>query len=376
MRFVVKVGTRLVTKADNRLNLNFIKSLVAQIASLISEGHEVVLVTSGAVAAGRTEIVFEKEKENIPYRQVLAAAGQNILMRTYQDFFRRFGITVAQALLTNYDFTNKENFLNTRRVLEQLLGKKIVPIVNENDVTTIAELKFGDNDMLSAKTAVMISADLLILLTTVDGLFTDNPAKNKNAEFISFVPEIGSSIFGYAKKEASQGSLGGMHSKVKAAQYAASSGISVCIANGSKTNIARGVVSCYKKFIEDPSHASSFPGTFFRPYKTKEQSFKKWLKPKIIKGAAIIVDDGCKNALLKKGKSLLASGIKDVLGSFSRGSVVAIQDLNGNEIGYGQVNYESGELFKIKGRKSSEFEKNLGYMYEDEIVHRDRMVVR
>lgn len=373
MRFVVKIGTALATDTEHRLDVGFLRALVAQIAKIKERGHQIVLVSSGAVASGRSELNFEKEKKNIPYRQALAAVGQGILMKTYQDLFRKRGIVTAQALLTNYDFVNRENFLNTKRVFELLLQRGVVPVVNENDVTTIAELKFGDNDMLSAKTAAMISADALFILTSVDGLFTASPRENPDAELIPFVEKIDGRIRAAAQGAASKHSLGGMATKIEAAQYATSAGILMFIANGRKKGILEELVGfCERKRTgESPElpHA-----TFFSASARHLEGSKKWLKPKLKALAWIEVDSGAKEAVLKKGKSLLPSGIVEVCGQFSRGDVILIKSA-GEEIGYGQTNYSSEELGKIKGCHSNEIEPWLGYSFEEEVIHRDRMVI-
>ena len=375
MRFVIKVGTYLVMKEDHTLNEAFLKDLTAQIASLVAEGHEAVLVSSGAVAAGRGELHFDGAPKNIPYRQALAAVGQSVLMENYRAFFGEYKLHVAQALLTNYDFTNKENFFNTRNVFEQLLQRGIVPIVNENDVTTIAELKFGDNDTLAAKTAAMISADLVVLLTNVKGLYTAHPEKDPNARFIDLVEAFDDSIFSVAEKATKPGTMGGMYSKVRAAEYAVSSGITACIGNGHTSGIVRRIADFFLAYRTHGRPAGDFPATFFPAHKETAPSFKSWMKPQIVKDARIIVDDGCRDALVTKGKSLLSTGIREVQGSFARGDIVELVDCAGKRIGYGQTHYGAQEIEKIKGKKSAEIEETLGYTYEDEVMHRDRMVV-
>lgn len=369
------MGTNVVTKPDHALDTVFLKNLVTQLASLHKEGHEIILVTSGAVASGRTEFKTEHEKGNIPFRQALAAVGQGRLIRTYHDFFETYRIPLAQALLTNDDFAKREHFLNIQGVFELLLKNRVIPVVNENDVTTMAELQFGDNDMLSAKTASLVSADLLILLTTVDYLYTNDPRKNPRASKIEFVSKIDETLLSYASSKPDPDSMGGMLSKLQAVKYASEAGIATFIGDARRSNIVRDLVVRYQKFVTDERSVDEFPGTFFLSVKTKQQNYEKWLRAKAMKGMSISVDDGALRALKEQGKSLLASGIREVEGDFKRGDVVAITDLKGKTFAYGQVNYAASECEKIKGKKSSEIGKTLGYMFEDEVIHRNHMVL-
>lgn len=374
MRFVVKLGTSLLTNERGQLNIDFLRSVISQIAALKKESHEIVLVSSGAVAAGRSELQFEREKKNIPFRQALAAVGQGLLMKTYHDFFAKHGVTVAQALLTNYDFVNRENFLNTKNVFEVMLKHGVIPIVNENDVTTIAELKFGDNDMLSAKTAAMISADYLIILTDVDGLFREDPKRNSRAALISVVEKIDDSIKKLAGGARSKSSLGGMVTKLEAAEYVTSVGISMFIANGKRENILDVIASAAKQSRSLASLGMTLRVTFFPSRVNRTESQKKWLRPKIQKNTWIEIDNGAVRALLEQGKSLLPSGIAKIHGKFQRGDVVTVKGPSG-EVAYGQINYCSENLDKIKKHHSDEIEQILGFSFEEEAIHRDRMVI-
>lgn len=397
MRFVIKLGTSLLTNERGQLNVDFLRSVISQIAALKKESHEIVLVSSGAVAAGRSELQFEREKKNIPFRQALAAVGQGLLMKTYHDFFAKHGVTVAQALLTNYDFVNRENFLNTKNVFEVMLKQGVIPIVNENDVTTIAELKFGDNDMLSAKTAAMISADYLIILTDVDGLFLEDPKNNPNAKLVRVVERIDEKVRKLAGGARSKSSLGGMVTKLDAAEYVTSVGISMFIANGGREGILEKIAM---RVIASPASrwASTFAApsvnsakqsrsphslplasddiraTFFPSRVNRTESQKKWLRPKIQKNAWIEIDSGAVRALVEQGKSLLPSGIAKIHGKFQRGDVVTVKGSSG-EVAYGQINYSAEDLDKIKKHHSDEIEQILGFSFEEEVIHRDRMVI-
>lgn len=377
MRFVFKVGTALITTPDNELNTKFLSQFVKQVAAIRMRGHEVAIVTSGAVASGRSEICFVREKKNIPARHALAAIGQGILMKNYSDAFKKRGIIVAQALLTNYDCTNRENFVNTKGVFEILLKNNVVPIVNENDMTTIAELRFGNNDMLSAKVAAMIDADFLCIFTDVDGLFDKDPKSYPGAKLLCFVGKIDDSVKALAGGANSARSVGGMITKLEAAQYVMSAGISMWIANGAREGIVEDVVNACEKCRGDECKlvlGSHSIGTFFPSATSALHDRKKWILPKAKKAAWITIDEGAKRALVEKGKSLLSSGIREVHGEFKRGDVVTIK-CNGEDIGCGQVNYSSASVDKIKLQQSFKIEEILGFSFEDEVIHRDFMIV-
>lgn len=366
MRLVFKIGTSLVTTETNKLDTVFLRNIVRQIAALRKKGHQVVIVSSGAVASGRSELKIGKTKKNIPIRQALAAVGQGLLMKAYHDFFEDCGIVVAQALLTNYDFVNRENFLNTRSVFELLLKKGVTPIVNENDVTTVAELKFGDNDMLSAKTAAMVCADCLVILTDVDGLYSADPKNNPDAKLINTVNKIDDSVKALAKGPRTAKSRGGMITKIESAEYVSFCGIPMMIVNGRKKDAVSHV-------IKTLSGKESF-GTLFNATFCKIEINKLWMRPKILKNAFLSIDDGAYRALTQNGKSLLPSGISAVTGKFNRGDVVMIRHAD-CEIAYGQVNYDSESLDEIKKHHSDEVEGLLGFSFEEEVIHRDHMVV-
>lgn len=375
MRFVIKIGTSLLTTPENQLDEVFLRHVITEISALHKRNHEVVIVSSGAVAAGRGEMHFDRAKKNIPYRQALAAIGQGLLMKNYHDLFAKHGVVVAQALLTNYDFVNRENFLNTKNVFEVLLKKKAIPVVNENDVTTIAELKFGDNDMLSAKTAAMVSADYLIILTDVDGLFLEDPKNNPNAQLIPVVKKIDESVKKLAGGARSAKSMGGMVTKLEAAQYVTSVGISMFIASGRCAGVLDELVCHFERLQDIPLKPEMpFRGTFFPSSVNRLASQKKWLKPKIQKNAWIEIDGGAKKALIEMGKSLLPKGVLRVHGDFHRGDVVMVK-CEGDEVAYGQVNYAAADIDKIKKHHSDEIEQILGFSFEEELIHRDRMVI-
>ena len=297
MRLVIKIGTSLLTNNKCQLDTVFLRGFIEQIADLKHAGHQIVIVTSGAVACGRSEIDFKREKKSIPFRQALAAIGQGILIETYRNFFKKYHIAVAQALLTGLDFTRRENFLNTKNVFELLLEKGVIPIVNENDVTTIEALKFGGNDILSAYVAAMISADYLVIMTDVEGLLD----KGKVIPVVSKIDDSIRSLAGGAK---SRHSIGGMAAKIEAAQYAVSACVSMFIVGGRHKDILKKVVDSCKTFPP-----LNHPGTFFQSSISCIDSQKKWMKPQIKRTNWILVDEGASNALKSRGKSLLPSGI-------------------------------------------------------------------
>ncbi|MBI4994606.1 glutamate 5-kinase [Candidatus Peregrinibacteria bacterium] len=371
MRIVVKVGTSLLTDKHYQLDRVFIRNLVKQIAEMERAGHKVILVSSGAVASGRQELSIKHEKKNIPFRQALAAVGQGLLIETYRKFFKKYRISVAQALLTSLDFTRRENFLNTKHVFELLLEKGVVPIVNENDVTTIEALTFGGNDMLSAYVAAMVSADYLVIFTDVDGLLS-------KGKVVPVVEKIDDSVKALAGGARSRHSIGGMTAKLEAAKYAVSSCVSMFIVNGRRKNILKKVVeSCETRGTLLSNYSflpAKNPGTFFPSSVSCIDSQKKWMKPQIKKNTWIEIDAGAAKALKKSGKSLLSSGIAKIHGEFNRGDVVAVKGQYG-EVAYGQINYGSSDLDKIKHCRSDEIEDILGFSFEPEAMHRDRMVI-
>lgn len=363
MRFVIKIGTNLLTNPDHSLNTEFIKNIAAQVAELKQRGHNFLIVTSGAVAAGRQSLTLKKEGKHIPYRQALASIGQTTLLETYRDAFSQHDIMIGQVLLTMADFERRPNFLSTRNTLELLLEMEVIPIINENDVTTFDELKFGDNDNLSAHVASMMDVDKLILLTDVNGLFEENPKKNPHAKRIEVVQKVTPEIKKMALTENSKNSRGGMGSKLAAAEYATESGVTVVITDGNIFNVITELI------LGEADHGTQFMRQF-----TPREVRRKWLQTQCLKEAAITLDAGATSAIQEKGRSLLPSGIIQVTGTFKRGDVVRILDGKNQKIGFGQINYGSEEIAKIKGCQSTEIEEKLGYMLEEEVIHRDNMV--
>lgn len=318
---------------------------------------------SGAIAAGMKKMGYEKKPDGISEKQAMAAIGQSRLMMAYEKVFGRHGVTVAQILITRDDLNNRRRYLNARNTIFTLLSWGIIPIINENDTVVIDEIKFGDNDNLSAMVANMTESKLLAILTDIDGLYDDDPRKNKNARLIPFVNKIGSSHFQSANSVPGALGTGGMASKIAAARKATLKGIPVIITNGYTKNIIRKIMK------------GEETGTLFLPQTKAVCGRKHWIAfTRAIKGK-IIIDDGAVKALIKNGKSLLPSGVIGVSGRFNRGDSVQIVDRNGNETAVGMVDYSHSELEKIKGLNSRKIEEVLGFKHNDEIIHRDNLLI-
>jgi glutamate 5-kinase len=367
-RLVVKLGTNLLTGGTGRLDLDRMTSLIGQVARLHQEGRETIVVSSGAIAAGREKLRFDdRNRRDIPFKQILAAVGQGCLMHTYEQLFGDHGIVVAQALLTKRDLSHRAGYLNARNTLLSLLDLRVVPIVNENDVVATDEIKgevaFGDNDNLSAMVANLVDADLLVLLSDVAGLHTADPHLDPQAGLIPTVKKIDASIEHMAGGAGSIRGAGGMATKIQAAKLATSSAIAVVIADGSLPDVIT-------KLAEGKSM-----GTLFLPKTTKLESRKRWMVSRLASRGKIIVDDGAAAALREGRGSLLPAGIRGVEREFQRGDLVDIVDLQGNRIACGISNYSSADIQTIRGTHSEEIMPLLGYEYGAEVVHRNNLVV-
>ncbi len=362
-RIIVKVGTRVLTYSNGKLNLKFIERLVRQIADLQNQGKEIILVSSGAVGAGMGRLGIKKKPTSIPEKQAVAAVGQGYLIQIYEKLFAEYGHTVAQILLTREDLRNRNRYLNSRNTMLSLLKYGVIPIINENDTVAVEEIEFGDNDTLSALVASLSEADLLIILSTIDGLYTKDPNTNSDAKFISYIPELTKEILSSATNTTESLGTGGMITKLQAADIAVDSGINVIIANGKKENILYSIL------------AGEETGTLIVAKETGLPLRKRWLAYGPVSQGLIVVDKGAKQAIVKDGKSLLPSGIVSIQESFGRGEMVKIEDVDGNFIGRGLTNYSSEELDKIKGLKSNDVKNVLKCPAETEVVHRDKLVV-
>jgi glutamate 5-kinase len=361
-RIVVKVGSGVLTE-DNGLNLRAIRSISRQVSWLIDRGIEVILVSSGAMASGIKKIGLPRRPDEIPKRQAAAAVGQAGLIMEYEKSFARYKKKVAQMLLTSDGLANRKRYLNARNTLYTLLSWGVVPIINENDTVAVEEIKFGDNDNLAAMITLLMDADILVSLTDIDGLYTKDPRSNPDAVFIPVVSDIRRNIEKFASDIPGALGTGGMLGKIRAAKKVSASGIPMVIAKGEKPNIL-------KRLFSGEEH-----GTFFVPKKEKLPSRKCWIAFTLKPRGVIIIDEGAAKAILKKGKSLLPSGIVSVNGEFSVGEAVEFTK-GGNEVlGVGLVNYSAADIRKIMGLNSGKIKACLGYKPYDEVIHRDNLVI-
>ena len=339
-RILIKIGTNVLTRSNLRLDYNRIYDLVPQIVN-VAKDNEVILVTSGARAAGREFFLFSEEKDPLIQKQMLASVGQGKLFQIYSDFFQKNGFLSAQALLTKNDFELKESYINIKTTLEGLLRNRILPIVNENDVTSSQASTFGDNDQLAALTAALLESDELLILTDIDGLYTSDPKKNTSAKLISEVDEITQDLISLCENTISQGGTGGMYSKLKAAELATQHGIKTRVLSGKNPN-------CIINAMKSPGI-----GTTFLPKNKKKLSTKgSWMTTAAEIQGGVTVDKGAFEALIKN-KSLLAVGIKDSQGNFKKGDVILIQDERGFRIGVGLANMSMKNLQDLKRKNDA-----------------------
>lgn len=361
-RIVVKVGSSTLTHATGKLNYHRIERLVRDIADLANQGKEMVLVSSGAVSAGMGPLGLKQRPTTIREKQAVAAVGQGVLMHTYEKMFREYGQTVGQVLLTRLDAQDRKKFINSRNTLLTMMAMGIIPIINENDVVTIDELKIGDNDTLSAMVSSIIDADLLIILSDIDGLYTANPQTHPEASIIPLVKEIDKHYYKIAGGAGSSIGTGGMYTKIQAASMATAAGVDMVIASGSQDGVLKEI--CQGQDI----------GTLFLAKDSNIHSKKRWLLSGSKPAGIIYVDTGCRNAIIDRGSSLLPVGITDVSGSFHEGDIVNVV-YDGVVIARGIVNYDADTIVRIKGHQTDELASILGHggVYE-EVIHRDNLV--
>ncbi len=361
-RVVIKIGSGVISDQGG-LDTARIEAICADVCELRRRGFEIVIVSSGAVAAGKADLGITGRPQSIPLKQAAAAIGQSRLIRAYKEAFNSRGVKVAQVLLTRDDLANRRRYLNARNTLMTLLDYEIIPIINENDTVVVDEIRFGDNDNLSAMVTNLTEATLLAILSDVDGLYDKEPNKNPEARLISEVERITADIEAMASGSGTLHGTGGMTTKIKAAKRAALYGAGTVIVNGRKAGILPRLFDGEEL------------GTYFLPARDRMAARKHWIaftkKPR----GKLFVDEGARLALVENGRSLLPSGIKGVEGGFERGDAVRLCGLDGVEFAKGVINYSLPELLPILGKKTSEIVAILGYKYGDEVVHRDNLVL-
>ncbi|MGO4269083.1 glutamate 5-kinase [Paenibacillus sp. TAF58] len=360
-RIVVKIGSSSLTSDTGGLNPNKIRFFASELAQLKQDGHQVLLVTSGAVAAGFTSLGYRTRPKVLHEKQAAAAVGQALLMQAYHEAFASHGISVAQILLTRYDFSNRKRVQNALMTIDELLQRGVVPIINENDTVSVDELKFGDNDTLSALVGNLVKANKLIIITDMDGLYTDDPRKNANAQRIDRVDAISDELFSFAGGSGSSVGTGGMRSKVEAARIAMRGGVPVFIGRVLEPG--------------DLLHAvdGSGKGTYFDTLLNNLPVKKQWVGFHSLPQGQIIVDQGAKAALLSGGKSLLPAGITGAAGDFHPGDVVEVLSTEGALLGRGVVNYAAWQVQAAAGLSTDEVQKRVE-VARIEVIHRDEWV--
>ena len=361
-RAVVKVGSAVLAGRDG-LSRKVLYDLSDDIFALWQKGLEVALVSSGAIASGLKKIGLPRRPDSISEKQAVAAVGQCSLMLAWEKAFGRHGQKVAQILITRDDFNHRGRYLNARNTIFTLLSWRIIPIINENDTVVTEEIKFGDNDSLSAMVTDLLDAQFLVMLTSEEGLFDRDPRTHENAKLIKVVQRVNRETLAYAGSKPGSFGTGGMESKIRAGQKASLSGVPVVIANGSRPGILQEIFK------------GKDTGTLILPQDVNLCSRKRWIAfTKAAKGESV-VDRGAEKAPLGGGKSLLPSGIREVKGQFGHGDSVGVVNEFSEELGVGMVNYDSGDIRKIMGRKTTEIESVLGFRHDDEVIHRDNLVI-
>ena len=364
-RIVVKVGTSTLAYGPGRMNLYNIEHLVRGLVDMANEGREMILVSSGAIAAGLGRLGMTEKPDSIPEKQAIAAVGQGMLMHIYEKFFAEYGKVAAQVLLTRENSVRHNQYIHSRDALCAMLAMGAIPVINENDAVTVDEIKIGDNDQLSATVATLVDADALIILSDIDGLYTANPATHPEAEIIHEVPEITPEIERLAGGAGSAMGTGGMMTKIEAAKVAMNAGVTMVIAPGARDHVLRDVLN------------GEEIGTLFPAKESHLRLRKSWIAfGKRIEGD-LVVDRGCEKAMRQCGSSLLAAGIVSADGEFTRGSTVRVLTKDGQEIARGVVNYGRAELMDLIGRQTKDFPEALLQEdgFREEVIHRDNMVL-
>ncbi len=362
-RIVVKIGSALLTDEQGLLKTRFMGKLAKEINLLRSQGREVILVSSGAIAAGLQVMKKPRRLATIPAKQAMAAIGQPRLMQAYSRAFGRQGLHVAQVLLTSEDIHHRERYAHARNALLEILKQKVIPIFNENDTVAVSEIKFGNNDILSAHITNLAEADALVILTDVDGLYTHNPRLNPQARLVGEVEKIDASIVAMASGHGNSLGTGGMTSKLKAAENVVGFGEEMIIANGRLPLVLPRIMT------GEPI------GTIFYPRGDKLAARKSWIAFALKARGSLQLDQGAWQAIKNQGRSLLPSGVKSVSGAFRQGDCVELKDQQGRVFARGLINYDAQAVQALLGAKTSEIEDRLGYKNSDELIHRNDLVV-
>jgi len=360
---VVKIGSSVLTHSDGSLDETVFRDIARQVFELKQRGVKTIVVSSGAIASGMKKLGLLRKPVEIDVKQAISACGQTELIRNYEEAFSKFGLNVAQILLTRDGFSDRKRFLNSRKTIRRLLEMEIIPVINENDTVSFQEIMFGDNDNLAALVISLTEADLLVLLSDVEGFFDKDPSKDKNAKLLPTIVEIDSRIESFAGDTFGKTTSGGMRTKIQAARSAAAFGVPTIIANGKRKDSLLNLFDGHEY------------GTVILPTKERLRGKKYWIAYTLKPQGKLILDDGAAEAISKKGKSLLPSGIKKIEGEFGIGELVSCFNSSEVEISRGLCSYGSSEMRKILGKKSSEIEDVLGYRYSDEIIHRNEMVI-
>jgi len=363
-KMVIKIGSSSLTSKTGGLDKVSMKRFVNEVSSLIKRGMEVTIVTSGAIAAGLENLNIKKKPEDITLLQAAASIGQVELMRLYSNLFLTSGLKIGQILLTHEDTTRRKQYLNIKNTIKKLIGLNIVPVINENDSAAVDEIKFGDNDELAALVAILAESDILIILTDIDGMYDKNPRIYSDAKLISYIDKINEDIEKAAGGIGSTYGIGGMESKIKAAKICSFSGIKTIIANSRRKNILNKII------------AGEDVGTFFAPQTVKKvKSIKKWIAFGMKTKGGIVIDRGAEEAVLNKGKSILAVGVVKVDGKFNKGDTLKVFSLDSKLIAKGISNFSSEDIEKIKGKNRDKILSEFDTSMCSEVIHRDCLVV-
>jgi glutamate 5-kinase len=362
-RIVVKIGSSLIASRATGLRPDHIERLADEIAEIRAGGREVLVVSSGAIVSGIKKLQLKEYPKSLPVKQAAAAVGQSRLMWAYEKAFERMGIQVAQILLTHQDLADRRRFLNARYTLGALIGFGVLPIINENDTVAVDEIRVGDNDTLASEVAHLVDADLLVILSDVDGLYTEDPRKNPAATLISLIPDITEDIERRAGVSGTFEGTGGMATKVRAAKKVGEYGVPTLIVNGQQAGLLSSVL------------AGGTGGSLFLARERRLNSRKHWIAFTLRPRGHVRLDQGAVDALVQRGKSLLASGIIEVTGNFEAGDPVGCLNADGREFAKGLVNFSSDLLRRIKGLKTQDIQREVGPQEYEEVIHRDNLVI-